>query len=134
MQLQGNSWLWEVAGLQILVDPVLVGNLDFGIPFLYDAAKKSKLMKEYNVRETIIICLLLLLCFQPLSFLSVLHVVLSFFYYYCEKCNICALQMNCGHVTGHFDSKKICWVFIDRGVGGFVCGSLMICHHSTAYS
>jgi hypothetical protein len=61
MQLQGNSWLWEVAGLQILVDPVLVGNLDFGIPFLYDAAKKSKLMKEYNVRETIIICFLLLL-------------------------------------------------------------------------
>jgi hypothetical protein len=59
--LEGNSWLWEVAGLQILVDPVLVGNLDFGIPFLYDAAKKSKLMKEYNVRETIIICLLLLL-------------------------------------------------------------------------
>ncbi|CAM6030460.1 unnamed protein product [Sphagnum balticum] len=49
--LEGNSWLWEVAGLQILVDPVLVGNLDFGIPFLYDAAKKSKLMKEYNLDD-----------------------------------------------------------------------------------
>jgi hypothetical protein len=46
----------------------------------------------------------------------------------------CALQMNCGHGTRHFDSKKICWVFIDRGVAGFVCGSWMICHHSTAYS
>jgi hypothetical protein len=35
--------------VNILVDPVLVGNLDFGIPFLYDAAKKSKLMKEFTV-------------------------------------------------------------------------------------
>lgn len=38
--LEGNSWLWEVGGLRILVDPILVGNLDFGIPWLYDAAKK----------------------------------------------------------------------------------------------
>ncbi|CAN1296317.1 hypothetical protein LINPERPRIM_LOCUS23099 [Linum perenne] len=38
--LEGNSWLWEVDGLKILVDPILVGNLDFGIPWLYDAAKK----------------------------------------------------------------------------------------------
>ncbi|XP_050223863.1 uncharacterized protein LOC126673675 isoform X2 [Mercurialis annua] len=38
--LEGNSWLWEVNGVNILVDPILVGNLDFGIPFLYDAAKK----------------------------------------------------------------------------------------------
>lgn len=38
--LEGNSWLWEVEGLKILVDPILVGNLDFGIPWLYDAAKK----------------------------------------------------------------------------------------------
>ncbi|CAM6126146.1 unnamed protein product [Calypogeia fissa] len=37
--LEGNSWLWEIMGLQILVDPVLVGNLDFGIPWLYDGAK-----------------------------------------------------------------------------------------------
>lgn len=87
MQLQGNSWLWEVAGLQILVDPVLVGNLDFGIPFLYDAAKKSKLMKEYNVRETTTYASCCC-CFQPFSCLSVLHVVLSSFYYYCEKCNM----------------------------------------------
>lgn len=26
--------------MNILVDPILVGNLDFGIPWLYDAAKK----------------------------------------------------------------------------------------------
>ncbi|KAG6671429.1 hypothetical protein I3843_16G003400 [Carya illinoinensis] len=38
--LEGNSWLWDVGGLKILVDPILVGNLDFGIPWLYDAAKK----------------------------------------------------------------------------------------------
>nr|GMD80440.1 TRNA-dihydrouridine synthase [Ipomoea batatas] len=38
--LEGNTWLWEVGGVKILVDPILVGNLDFGIPFLYDAAKK----------------------------------------------------------------------------------------------
>ncbi|XP_019180874.1 PREDICTED: uncharacterized protein LOC109175944 [Ipomoea nil] len=38
--LEGNTWLWEVGGVKILVDPILVGNLDFGIPLLYDAAKK----------------------------------------------------------------------------------------------
>ncbi|EFJ36420.1 hypothetical protein SELMODRAFT_141274 [Selaginella moellendorffii] len=39
--LEGNSWLWRVSGVSILVDPVLVGNLDFGVPFLYDGAKKN---------------------------------------------------------------------------------------------
>ncbi|KAG5051335.1 hypothetical protein JHK87_003533 [Glycine soja] len=38
--LEGNSWIWNVGGINILVDPILVGNLDFGIPWLYDAAKK----------------------------------------------------------------------------------------------
>ncbi|KAI3976221.1 hypothetical protein MKX01_019167 [Papaver californicum] len=38
--LEGNSWIWDVNGLKFLVDPILVGNLDFGIPWLYDAAKK----------------------------------------------------------------------------------------------
>ncbi|XP_039123201.1 uncharacterized protein LOC120259823 [Dioscorea cayenensis subsp. rotundata] len=38
--LEGNSWLWDMAGLNLLVDPILVGNLDFGFPWLYDAAKK----------------------------------------------------------------------------------------------
>ncbi|XP_059282939.1 uncharacterized protein LOC132036588 isoform X2 [Lycium ferocissimum] len=45
--LEGNSWLWEVGGLKILVDPILVGNLDFGIPWLYDAAKK--ILKNFQV-------------------------------------------------------------------------------------
>lgn len=45
--LQGNNWLWTLNGVNILVDPV--GNLDFGIPYLYAAAKKSKLMKEFTV-------------------------------------------------------------------------------------
>ncbi|KAK8916703.1 hypothetical protein KSP39_PZI023025 [Platanthera zijinensis] len=38
--LEGNSWLWDVNGVIILVDPILVGNLDFCVPWLYDAAKK----------------------------------------------------------------------------------------------
>ncbi|WJX57830.1 hypothetical protein P8452_43348 [Trifolium repens] len=38
--LEANSWLWNVGGANILVDPILVGNLDFGIPWLYDASKK----------------------------------------------------------------------------------------------
>ncbi|KAK9021422.1 hypothetical protein V6N11_011410 [Hibiscus sabdariffa] len=38
--LEVNSWLWDVSGVRILVDPILVGNLDFGIPWLFDAAKK----------------------------------------------------------------------------------------------
>lgn len=49
--LEGNSWLWIINGMNILVDPVLVGNLDFGIPFLYDAAKKSKLMKQFTLDD-----------------------------------------------------------------------------------
>lgn len=36
-----------MGGANILVDPVLVGNLDFGIPWLYDAAKK--VLKEFQV-------------------------------------------------------------------------------------
>lgn len=47
---QGNSWLWEVDGARILVDPILVGNLDFGIPLLYDAAKK--ILRNFQVFST----------------------------------------------------------------------------------
>ncbi|GMN38804.1 hypothetical protein TIFTF001_008032 [Ficus carica] len=47
--LEGNSWLWEVGGLKILVDPILVGNLDFGIPWLYDAAKKF--LKNFQLSD-----------------------------------------------------------------------------------
>ncbi|KAK9116098.1 hypothetical protein Sjap_015045 [Stephania japonica] len=47
--LEGNSWLWEVGGVKILVDPILVGNLDFGIPWLYDAAKKF--LKNFQLSD-----------------------------------------------------------------------------------
>uniref|UniRef100_A0A2P2IUU2 Metallo-beta-lactamase domain-containing protein n=2 Tax=Rhizophora mucronata TaxID=61149 RepID=A0A2P2IUU2_RHIMU len=47
--LEGNSWLWEVGGVNILVDPILVGNLDFGIPWLYDAAKK--VLKNFQLTD-----------------------------------------------------------------------------------
>lgn len=47
--LEGNSWLWDVGSLNILVDPVLVGNLDFGIPWLYDAAKKF--LKRFRLED-----------------------------------------------------------------------------------
>lgn len=36
-----------MGGLTILVDPILVGNLDFGIPWLYDAAKRF--LKNFKV-------------------------------------------------------------------------------------
>nr|ACO87667.1 Zn-dependent hydrolases of the beta-lactamase fold [Brachypodium sylvaticum] len=40
--LEFNGWIWELqSGFRILVDPILVGNLDFGIPWLFDAAKKT---------------------------------------------------------------------------------------------
>ncbi|KAG9449560.1 hypothetical protein H6P81_009525 [Aristolochia fimbriata] len=47
--LEGNSWLWDVGGMKILVDPILVGNLDFGIPWLYDAAKK--VLKNFQLSD-----------------------------------------------------------------------------------
>lgn len=47
--LEGNSWLWDVGGLKILVDPILVGNLDFGIPWLYDATKKF--LKSFQLSD-----------------------------------------------------------------------------------
>lgn len=39
--LEFNGWLWDLGGFRVLVDPILVGNLDFGIPWLFDAAKKT---------------------------------------------------------------------------------------------
>ncbi|OMP06818.1 hypothetical protein COLO4_07879 [Corchorus olitorius] len=47
--LEGNSWVWDVSGVRILVDPILVGNLDFGIPLLYDAAKKF--LKNFKLTD-----------------------------------------------------------------------------------
>ncbi|CAM9433796.1 unnamed protein product [Choristocarpus tenellus] len=37
--LEINSWMWEVNGLRVLVDP-LFGTLDFGIPALFRGEKK----------------------------------------------------------------------------------------------
>jgi len=36
-----------VDGANILVDPILVGSLDFGIPWIYDASKKY--LKNFQV-------------------------------------------------------------------------------------
>ncbi|GJP35825.1 hypothetical protein CLOM_g20375, partial [Closterium sp. NIES-68] len=38
--LEGNSWLWSVDGVKVLVDPIIEGPLDFGIPWLYCGYKK----------------------------------------------------------------------------------------------
>lgn len=39
--LEINSWMWQVNGLNLLVDP-LFGTLDFGVPVLIQARKKVK--------------------------------------------------------------------------------------------
>ncbi|KAM0882986.1 hypothetical protein ACQ4PT_031931 [Festuca glaucescens] len=45
--LEFNGWVWELdGGFRILVDPILDGNLDFGIPWLFDAAKKTLKNKD----------------------------------------------------------------------------------------
>ncbi|KXG31374.1 hypothetical protein SORBI_3004G347200 [Sorghum bicolor] len=55
--LEINSWVWEVqqqqqaAPLRILVDPLVVGNLDFGMPWLYDGAKKNPKVKAVAVDD-----------------------------------------------------------------------------------
>ncbi|KAJ4770289.1 Metallo-hydrolase/oxidoreductase superfamily protein [Rhynchospora pubera] len=38
--LEANSWIWDIGGVNVLVDPILVGNLDFGAPWMFDGAKK----------------------------------------------------------------------------------------------
>ncbi|ESR50968.1 hypothetical protein CICLE_v10031998mg [Citrus x clementina] len=47
--LEGNSWLWDLDGVKVLVDPILVGNLDFGIPWLFDAGKKF--LKSFQLSD-----------------------------------------------------------------------------------
>eukprot|EP00850_Spirogloea_muscicola_P008530 SM000045S16275 [mRNA] locus=s45:619974:622221:+ [translate_table: standard] len=47
--LEGNSWLWNVAGVNVLLDPVLVGELDFNMPFLYSA--KKKVLKDFSLEQ-----------------------------------------------------------------------------------
>lgn len=38
--LEINGWLLNACGTNILIDPILEGGLDFGIPFAYDAVKR----------------------------------------------------------------------------------------------
>jgi len=38
--LESNSWIWNVDDISILVDPVMDGALDFGVPALYSGKKK----------------------------------------------------------------------------------------------
>ncbi|KAK1412081.1 hypothetical protein QVD17_33047 [Tagetes erecta] len=47
--LEANGWLWEVGGVKILVDPVLVGNLDFGHPLIYSGSKKY--LKNFQLTD-----------------------------------------------------------------------------------
>ncbi|KAJ3692352.1 hypothetical protein LUZ60_012702 [Juncus effusus] len=47
--LEANGWLWDVGGVKLLVDPILVGNLDFGIPWLFDGAKK--VLKNFKIDD-----------------------------------------------------------------------------------
>ncbi|XP_057854827.1 uncharacterized protein LOC131064629 isoform X2 [Cryptomeria japonica] len=47
--LEANGWLWEVNGVRIIVDPILVGNLDFGVPWLFDGAKKT--LKNFRLEN-----------------------------------------------------------------------------------
>ncbi|CAD6341568.1 unnamed protein product [Miscanthus lutarioriparius] len=56
--LEINSWVWEVqqqgqaqAPVRILVDPLVVGNLDFGAPWLFDGAKKNPKVKALGVDD-----------------------------------------------------------------------------------
>ncbi|KAL6623573.1 hypothetical protein ACP70R_033452 [Stipagrostis hirtigluma subsp. patula] len=56
--LEINGWVWEVQRqrgggdpLRILVDPVVAGNLDFGMPWLYDGAKKHPKVKALGVAD-----------------------------------------------------------------------------------
>eukprot|EP00966_Prymnesium_polylepis_P319067 7369319-Prymnesium_polylepis.1 len=38
--LEINGWLLSTSGVTVLVDPVLEGELDFGIPGIYSASKR----------------------------------------------------------------------------------------------
>ncbi|KAJ1266710.1 hypothetical protein BS78_08G173100 [Paspalum vaginatum] len=59
--LEINSWVWEVQQqegqappLRILVDPLVVGNLDFGAPWLFDGAKKNPKVKALGVADLLV--------------------------------------------------------------------------------
>ncbi|CAN6335301.1 unnamed protein product [Urochloa humidicola] len=62
--LEINSWVWEVEAppqqVRILVDPLVVGNLDFGAPWLFDGAKKDPGVKALCVEDLLPADLLLI--------------------------------------------------------------------------
>ena len=39
--LEINGWIITAGGVTVLVDPILEGGLDFGIPSIYSAQKRS---------------------------------------------------------------------------------------------
>ncbi|TVU49719.1 hypothetical protein EJB05_01047, partial [Eragrostis curvula] len=59
MYLEINTWVWEVQQhgggearpLRVLVDPIAAGNLDFGMPWLYDGAKKHPSVRAMGVDD-----------------------------------------------------------------------------------
>ncbi|CAL4897349.1 unnamed protein product [Urochloa decumbens] len=72
--LEINSWVWEVepqgqqaAPVRILVDPLVVGNLDFGAPWLFDGAKKDPKVKAMGVDDLLALGPGLLLITQSLD-------------------------------------------------------------------
>ncbi|CAM0147136.1 unnamed protein product [Urochloa decumbens] len=70
--LEINSWVWEVEPQQappvrILVDPLVVGNLDFGAPWLFDGAKKDPKVKAMGVEDLLALDPGLLLITQSLD-------------------------------------------------------------------
>ncbi|CAN6330112.1 unnamed protein product [Urochloa humidicola] len=70
--LEINSWVWEVEappqqGVRILVDPLVVGNLDFGAPWLFDGAKRDPGVKALGVEDLLAAAPDLLLITQSLD-------------------------------------------------------------------
>ncbi|RCV19733.1 hypothetical protein SETIT_3G408900v2 [Setaria italica] len=73
--LEINSWVWEVqqqgqgqsSPMRILVDPLVVGNLDFGAPWLFDGAKKNPKVKALGVDDLLALEPGLLLITQSLD-------------------------------------------------------------------
>jgi L-ascorbate metabolism protein UlaG (beta-lactamase superfamily) len=54
--LEINTWVWELhqdhhPKVRILVDPILVGDLDFGAPWLFNGAKRNPQVKALGVDE-----------------------------------------------------------------------------------
>ena len=53
--LEGNTWLLDICDLKILIDPILTGSLDFGIPWLYRGEKKF-IDQDYELKSLAASC------------------------------------------------------------------------------